>query len=167
MLITGTRWSSKNDAVVALDNSFMKIIQLLFSLQSHHLQSRENKATAKGLINSLCKFENIILLKIWRKLFIQFERVNKSLQSSNLNLQVTHNLYKSLIQYLENCDEEFEIMYTDAFNLFSESKNFTGGNIQTRSTTLQQSPDRYKDELKHTLFATIIQALLNEMRRRG
>lgn len=51
---TGTRWSSKNDSVEAVEKSFGKIIILLKSLlEDDHLQTPEHKAVARGLIYSV------------------------------------------------------------------------------------------------------------------
>lgn len=91
---TGTRCGAKNEAIVAIVTFYVKIIELLKSyLDVNQLQTEDNKATAKGFINHFRKFENIFMLKMWRKVLSQFNRVNNSLQKGNLNLSVTDKLY--------------------------------------------------------------------------
>lgn len=90
---TGTRWSSKNDAVIALDSSYAKIVGLLKSFLDKKELNALNQITAKGIINKLCQFKNIFMLKMWKIILSQFNRVNVKLQSKNLNLSVASKLH--------------------------------------------------------------------------
>lgn len=48
------------------------------------------------------------MLKMWRKISVQFNKVNIILQKSDLNLSVAAKLYQTLIAFLEKFDEQFE-----------------------------------------------------------
>lgn len=52
-------------------------------------KSGDNKAVVTGLIKKLCRFENILLLVLWKSVLTKFNFVNKALQKSNLTLSVT------------------------------------------------------------------------------
>lgn len=165
---TGTRWSSKHNAIVAIDTSYGKIINVLKSLlDENQLQTEDNKATARGLINKLCSFENVLMLKIWRIILGQFERVNRALQKSDLNLSVTSKLYKSLISFLEQLPEQYDSIFADALKLFEEVKAHEVDTVRTRSTSNRKDPEDEKQNLKDSLFLPIVNSLLINVKSRG
>lgn len=50
---------------------------------------KAEKELVTGLIKKLCRFENILLLVLWKSVLTKFNFVNKALQKSNLTLSVT------------------------------------------------------------------------------
>jgi hypothetical protein len=165
---TGTRWSSKHDAIVAIDTSHEKIIVVLKSLlEEDQLQTEENKATARGLINKLCTFENVLMLKIWKVVLGQFNRVNRTLQKSDLNLSVTVKLFESLISFLENIGGQYDSIFDDAFNSYEKVRVHTIETISTRSMSRQNNPEDEKESFRDHLFSPIAQSLLTNVKTRG
>lgn len=165
---TGTRWSAKNNAIVAIDTSYGKILGVLKSLLvNNNLQTEVNKANATGFINKLCTFENILMLKIWRKVLNQFQRVNLTLQKSDLNLSVTVKLYRFLILFLEKFDEQYDSIFGEALILFEEVQIHRIETVSTRSTSDRKSPEEEKQKHRDTLFQPIVQSLLTNVKTRG
>lgn len=106
------------------------------------------------------------MLKIWRIILNQFNRVNQILQRSDLNLSVATKLYKSFIAFLEKIHEQFDTIFNDALTLFEEFSNFESGMVQTRSRSNLNSPEENKTFYKEK-FLSIVQSLLKNLRTRS
>lgn len=95
---TGTRWSSKFDAVYALNTHLETVVNVLFSLiVDNCLQSCENINTAVGLLKKLCNFEFIIFLKIWYTILKLFHETQVHLQKVDLSISTAMLLFQSFL----------------------------------------------------------------------
>lgn len=97
---TGKRWSAKYNSVDALNGNIKQVQSVLLRLISDDsLQATpRNKLLATGHLREFWKFENILMLKI----LVKFERANKTLQNSDLNLSVAEKIYQSLVDHFQN-----------------------------------------------------------------
>lgn len=169
---TGTRWSSKNDAVAGINASYEKIIVVLKSLlEGDQLQTEDNKATAKGLILKFCKFDTILMLKIWRTILSHFQRVNVFLQKSDMNLSVAAKSYNSLISLMEKIGDQYDSIFEDASSVYEKVQVHTDdiSHVTTRSmsTSSRNTPEEDKENFKTRLFTPIVQSLLTNLKARG
>lgn len=128
-----------------------------------------NRALATGHLSDLCKFQNILVLKIWYAILVKFEMVNKALQKSDLNLSVAVQLYRSLICHCENLRMSDANMFDDFFNdaksvfLEIDADQYT---IKSRSTITKDNLDGNYDNLQSTIFTPIIELLISNLERR-
>lgn len=163
---SGTRWYSKNEAVVAIDTSYVKIVTLLHSFIEKKLLSPDSQATATGLINKLTQFNNIFMLKVWKIVLSQFNRVNRKLQAKDLNLSVTAKLYKSLIAFLLNSHEQFDAIFDEAMALHKEVSGLQIEMVKTRSVVNEENPEDNR-QMYEDKFASIIQSLVENLEIRS
>lgn len=160
------RWYAENESIVALDSSYAKIVMLLHLFIEKNLLSPDSKATATGLIKKLTQFSNIFMLKTWKIILSQFNKVNQKWQAKDLNLSVTAKLYKSLIGFLENFHEQFDSIFDDALTLYKEMSDLEIEMVKTRSVSNDNKPEdnrqMYKDKL-----ASIAQSLIENLKTRS
>lgn len=164
---TGTRWSAKHDSVSALSSSVVEVRDILLKLinDDESQTTPEHKAVAKGLLAELCKFQNLLMLKIWNAVLSKFHIVSKSLQKSDLNLSVTVQLYRSLLDYFENLKHQFDSLYYDAKILFEQS-NAEEYILHSRSAITLANIEEQKPILHRTIFTPIIDALIANLNER-
>lgn len=155
---TGTRWSAKYDAIKSLHLNLLKVKEVLISLQEEQcLQCDDSKCKARGLLNKLCKFENVLLLKVWHDILSKFNKVNQNLQKMDLDLSLTVKLYNSLDLYIDGLRDDFD-------GIFDETKLWYENNMvavmpfsvyQSRSTAVILT----KDDFFRSVFVPIIDGL--------
>lgn len=145
---TGTRWSAKFNSVNALNGCVKEVKSVLLRLiNEENLQTTpENKAIATGQLRDLCKFENILMLKIWYAILIKFEQVNKMLQKSDLNLSVAVRLYQSLMDHCEELKDRFEDFFNDAKTIYLDM-NAEEYTLRTRSAITLDNMDEKKNAM--------------------
>lgn len=119
---SGTRWYAKFNSIDALNGSIKQVKDVLLQMiNDEQLQTNGiNKVLATGHIRNLCKFENILMLKIWYAILKQFERVSKILQKSDLNVSIAVRLYRGLISYCEGVKDKFQVFFDDAKSVYIE-----------------------------------------------
>lgn len=164
---TGTRWSAKFSSINALNGCIKEVKAVLLRLiNDETLQTTpENKAHALGILRELCKFKNILMLKIWYAILIKFEHVNKMLQKSDLNLSVAVQLYQSLIKHCEDLKSRFAEFFDDARNVYTEidAEQYV---LKSRSAITIENMDEEKDNLESSIFQPIIDSLLTNLKTR-
>lgn len=163
---TGTRWSSKYESVHALHSCYLKVLTVLNDFLSEESVSSDSKVLATGLIKKLCRFENILMLVIWKSVLTKFNFINRALQKSNLTLSVIRKLYDSVNTDLENKD--YDKIFDESLQIFKTvSSDFQTNNIQTRSMLQGINPENEKDKLKKSVFELVVNALLSNLKQRA
>lgn len=164
---TGTRWSAKFDAVNALNGNILQVQAVLLRiLNDDSLQTtNENKALATGVLRELCKFENILMLKIWYAILVKFNMVNRTLQKSDLNISVAAQLYQSLVNHVETLKSQFDSFFNDAKSLYAklEADEYT---FRTRAAITSENMDDKKSYLKDTIFDPVLESLMENLKTR-
>lgn len=164
---TGTRWSAKFNAVNALNGNIKAVKTVLLRLiDDSNLQTTpENKTLSIGQLKDLCKFENILMLKIWYAILIKFEKINKMLQSSDLNLSVAVQLYQSLIQHYEELKTRFDDFFNDAKSTYLElgAEEHT---LRTRSAITLDNMDDKKEHCENIIFQAVLDSLITNLKNR-
>lgn len=164
---SGTRWSSKFDAVDALNSNIIKVKDVLLQLindESFQLKP-ETIALAVGQLRDVCKFENILMLKIWHNILGKFNTVSRKLQSSDLNLAVASQLYRSLITYYNNSSEKFDEFFQEAKSIYVElqADEYV---LNTRSAIYFENIDELRDTFKRTIFDSVLKSLNVHLEKR-
>lgn len=164
---TGTRWSAKFDSVDALNGNIFEVKSVLVRLITDDSlqQTPENKALATGILRDLCKFENILMLKIWYAILIKFEKVNRILQKSDLNLSVATQLYESLISHVESLESQFDDFFNDA-KMTYVNLNAEEYTLKTRSAITLDNMDQNKTVCQRTIFTPVIESLIANLKTR-
>lgn len=161
---TGTRWAAKFDSVSALNVSICEVKGVLLRLiDDDELQTtNENKALARGQLGDLCKFENIFMLKIWYAILSQFNKANLLLQKPNLNLSVAVQLYKGLINHLNDLKDQFNDLFNEAKLVYVKLE---GDKYVTRSRTAItiDNIDEQKTFFLQNIFKPIVDSLITNL----
>lgn len=119
--------------------------------------SAENKLFATGHLKELCKFENILMLKIWNEIIVKFERANKTLQNLDLNLSMAVKIYQSLVGHCEDLEDRFND-FQDAKSTYVEL-NYEEHTFKIRTAITLENMDDRENELYNNIFAPLIESL--------
>lgn len=164
---TGTRWSARFNSVDALNGNIKQVQSVLLRLiNDNSLQTTpENKVLATGHLAELCKFENILMLKIWYSILVKFERANITLQKSDLNLSVAVQIYQSLVDHCEGLKDRFYDFFQDAKSTYIElnAEEYT---FKSRSAITLDNMDQKKNELCNEMFMPVIESLITNLEAR-
>lgn len=166
---TGTRWSAKFNSVNALNGNINQVKAVLLRLiNDDSLQTTaENKALATGQLRNLCNFENIFMLKIWYAILAKFEKVNKLLQKSDLNLSVAVRLYHSLISHCEDLKTRFDEFFNDTKLIYVElnAEEYT---LKSRSAITLDNMDDEKsyNRIASAIFTPVVESLIDNLEKR-
>jgi hypothetical protein len=157
---TGTRWAAKFDSVRALIGSIFEVKDVLLRLiNDDSLQAtNEVKALAKGQLADLCKFENILMLKIWYATLSDFDKVSNLMQKPNLNLSVAIQSYKGLLFGLHDLRGQFDDLFNEAKIVYDklEGDKYI---IRSRTAITSENIDEQKASCYKNIFVPIIDSL--------
>lgn len=92
-----TKWSARASAVTALQDSYKEFLAVLSSIAENDDQSKETRNEAVSISKKMHKLEIIILTEIWNNVLTTVNKVNFSLQSTSLTMELAVKLLKSLI----------------------------------------------------------------------
>lgn len=164
---SGTRWSAKFEAVNSLNGNIVHVKGILAKLidDDELQQSDESKAIAKGILRDLCKFENILMLKIWYAILRKFNMVQTMLQSPDLNLSVTVTLYKSLVDHVEVLKSDFDHFFDEAKSIYTDLDADEHAQVYRGAITLNNMDDR-KEHCRDTLFMPVLNLLNDNLKSR-
>ncbi|XP_065650374.1 zinc finger MYM-type protein 1-like [Hydra vulgaris] len=107
-LLSGTRWSTRADAVTCLHDSYDEIKKALEFLIKDISQSKETQNDAQNLITKMNTFEIVFLTIFWNDILCHFNETSKILQKENLNLDVAVRILKSLLHFIKDLRSQFE-----------------------------------------------------------
>nr|CAI5823849.1 unnamed protein product [Callosobruchus analis] len=93
-----TRWSSRNDALLAVKKNFLLIRKTLYQLNL--ISNKKDEHECKSIINILESFDFLVLVKFFSSLFEIINPVSTALQHENNDLQKTSILLSNLLNRL-------------------------------------------------------------------
>ncbi|XP_025191154.1 zinc finger MYM-type protein 1-like [Melanaphis sacchari] len=103
-----TRWSSRNDACVSLNESWDEIIQVLSIIELDKTEKSETICEASGLRIQLEKLEMAFMAVLWGFLLNRLNAVSKKLQDVNIDVCTVLELYDSLIHLVNSQRDAFD-----------------------------------------------------------
>lgn len=113
-----TRWSSRNDALLAVKKNYLLIMKTLYQLNLISKKKKDEREECKNIINILESYDFLVLVTFFSSLFEIINPVSKALQHENNDLQKTTILLSNLLNRL--C----ELRNQNSFNsLLNESKD--------------------------------------------
>nr|CAI5846637.1 unnamed protein product [Callosobruchus analis] len=115
-----TRWSSRNDALLAVKKNCLLIMKTLYQLNLIS-NKKDEREECKSIINILENFDFLVLVTFFSSLFEIINPVSTALQHENNELQKSNILLSNLLNRL--C----QLRNQNSFNsLLNESKDFGG-----------------------------------------
>lgn len=164
---TGTRWSAKFDSVDAVNGSISEVQAVLLRIINDESlqQTNENKALALGVLRDLCKFENLLMLKIWHAVLVKFEKVNRMLQKSDLNFSVAAQLYRGLVSHTEEMKTQFDQFFDVAKSMYI-TLNAEENTLKTRSAITLANMEKSRQIWQSKIFDPIMESLLKNLHSR-
>ena len=104
--LCGTRWSSHTDAVSALSDGYLIVLDVIIKIKKDNLNAL-SLIELNYLYKRMNAFETVLLCKIWKALLCRINAVSKILQSNSIELMVAVNNFVALSNYI---DEKKTIM---------------------------------------------------------
>ena len=172
--LSGTRWCARADATNALFRGYKHIQAALQELESDRSQTPATRSDSGSLASQMDKVEIALLTVIWNALLERFNRTNKTLQSSTVDLGTVVMLYDSLIEFLHKLRD------TVVFDDFESAAKELSSNEEYREER-QRSRRRVKmfdksessesvqspgEKFRITVYYVIIDSLSAELQRR-
>ncbi|GCB81770.1 hypothetical protein scyTo_0021884, partial [Scyliorhinus torazame] len=139
-----TRWSSHYEAVRAIKNGYMGILQTLKHIFEDSEEKLECKQDAKNLYHKLVKLEYAILTVVWEEVL---ERFNKTKLRENSADRIAH--YESEAKGL--C-EDITSSYSDASKRIV-TRTFSDG---TSGVASLRGADKFRIEVLYQLYDSLI-----------
>ncbi|GCB66187.1 hypothetical protein scyTo_0000558 [Scyliorhinus torazame] len=100
-----TRWSAHYEAVRAIKNGYMGILQTLKHIFEESEEKPECKRDAKNLYHKLVKLEYAILTVVWEEVLERFNKTSKKLQTPGLDVFEGYLLLSSLLLFVKELRE--------------------------------------------------------------
>ncbi|XP_050302058.1 52 kDa repressor of the inhibitor of the protein kinase-like isoform X2 [Anthonomus grandis grandis] len=106
--VNTTRWSSRFDAIKALQSSYNSIKTCLNNIVTDVNEKNIVRVEASSLCEKLNFLENGIILSFWLDILQRVNDVNKTVQKENLDLCTTSQLFSSLVEYFDFLRDRFD-----------------------------------------------------------
>ena len=188
--LSDTRWSCRIDSLKAIDGTLPNIIATLEEIEDTERNGRI-VCEAKGLLNSICSFDFILLFVIFLDLLSYSKAVSDYLQCKDIDFISAVEMVKSLegiplfflliiIKFIgvlqdKRCEEEFEKYYIASQerceglgvkeqDLPPPKRRRVSGKIDDRETQHHYSTGKQK--FKVEVYYRIIDVMLNALQRR-
>ncbi|GCB73437.1 hypothetical protein scyTo_0002542 [Scyliorhinus torazame] len=100
-----TRWSAHYEAVRAIKNGYMGILQTLKHIFEDSEEKPECKRDAKNLYHKLVKLEYAILTVVWEEVLERFNKTSKKLQTPGFDVFEGYLLLSSLLLFVKELRE--------------------------------------------------------------
>ncbi|XP_072351187.1 zinc finger MYM-type protein 1-like [Scyliorhinus torazame] len=100
-----TRWSAHYEAVRAIKNGYMGILQTLKHIFEDSEEKPECKRDAKNLYHKLVKLEDAILTVVWEDVLERFNKTSRKLQTSGFDVFEGYLLLSSLLSFVKELRE--------------------------------------------------------------
>lgn len=171
--LSNTRWEAHAVATDAILNSYSQILDALDSISEDRDQKGETRQEAMNIANKMQEFEFVFMVTMWNDILQQFHRTSQALQSSELNLQVCADLYKTLTIYLQNLRERFEEFENKSKEILPDG-DYRGNSNRRRTRRVQVNDGpaedavlSARDKFRISTFYFIVDILQVEMKTRG
>nr|CAI5818433.1 unnamed protein product [Callosobruchus analis] len=142
--VSPTRWSSRNDALLAVKKNFLLIMKPLYQLNLIS-NKKDEREECKSIVNILESFDFLVLVAFFSSLFEIINPVSTALQHENNDLQKSSILLSNLLNRL--C----QLRNQSSFNsLLYESKDLAkewGGVTTVFKNSRRKITKRFFDEL--------------------
>ncbi|KAJ8677000.1 hypothetical protein QAD02_012787 [Eretmocerus hayati] len=163
-----TRWSSRTDSVLSVNQGYKGYQSALAELSSSNDE-------AIGLSESLNELETGVLLVFWNDILVQVNKTSMKLQSYNADLNSSIILLKSLGEFIESLRGKFEFYESRGKELTgSDEYHFVNKrrkepNVRLGSLGQNQAPHvnlTSSDKFRVELYIPIIDSLETSLRQR-
>lgn len=104
-----TRWAARWHAVRALVLNYWSYHETFKKIANDPAENNVTRVAANGICKEFLKLETAILLCLWYDILQRFDKSSKTLQSTNINLNVTCSIYKSLKEFVFGLRDEYDL----------------------------------------------------------
>ena len=170
--LSDTRWSAHADATKAFVKGYTKIQQLLDNLSEDDNQPQDARLQAGSLSNSMSFLETGIMAELWYVLLERIHAISCTFQDSKMDLNTVVQLYKSLIEFIDQQRSEFDI-YEQRGKLLSGNSHYREESERKRKRKRQFDEGNAADtefspsaRFKTQVFLQILDRLRNALSRR-
>ena len=130
--LSNTRWSARKEAVKALRQSWKEIIKALLAIADDTTQ----KTVTRNEANYINRLEVAILTVFWDSILNRFNAVSSLLQSSSVDMSSVVSLYNSLVTFVGECRDDFDI-YEEDGKFISDQAEYFKATSRKRKRTIQ------------------------------
>lgn len=114
---SSTRWCANAEATKTLRKNYREIINILQDLSNDRDQKASTRLEAASLHKKLLKTETVLNVIIWDTVLQRINKTSKLLQDSSANIGQFSSLFHSLIQFVKNVRENFDLYEKEAMDL--------------------------------------------------
>jgi hypothetical protein len=166
----GKRWSARADASHVIRKHYVKIRECLNDIAENEMENHLTRHEASCLSKQMDTLEVALMTVIWDTILKRFDATNCSLQSINISLGQSVQLYDSLGGFLQSVRNEFDRLEEEAQNLV-DGAGYQQNRKKTRKPAFDESreedaPLLPRDAFRTRVFYTIIDHLIVELHGR-
>lgn len=136
--VSGTRWSSRADAVSALKSNYLCIKEALNQISISENEKPITKLEAKQLGAKFEEYETAILTVLWDKILQRMNRASKSLQEMQYNILFGTKLLESLSDFMKEVRNNICEIEKDAQSL-TESRQYKATRFRKRKRQFDET----------------------------
>ncbi|XP_048031791.1 zinc finger MYM-type protein 1-like [Megalobrama amblycephala] len=115
--LSGTRWSARADATKALRFGYKAIQDALNEIKVDHGTPRAAQYEASQLITVMETLETAVMTVLWDELLRTINLTSKALQQVQIDVCTVPILYSSLIEYIGQARNDFDVYEAEAKTL--------------------------------------------------
>ncbi|XP_033125537.1 uncharacterized protein LOC117123647 [Anneissia japonica] len=104
-----TRWSARADATEALFRGYTHFQSALEEISADSSQNGDTRNDANSLAEKMDTIEVAIMCELWNDILKRFDCCSKMLQNATIELTPAIGLLKSLIEFLDERRETFDL----------------------------------------------------------
>ncbi|XP_072366900.1 zinc finger MYM-type protein 1-like [Scyliorhinus torazame] len=165
-----TRWPAHYEAVRAIKNGYMGILQTLKHIFKDSEEKPEYKRIAKNLNHKLVKLEYAILTVVWEEVLERFNKISKKLQTPGCDVSEGYLLLSSLLSFVKelrensadriaHCESEAKGLCEDITSSYSDaSKRIVTRKLSdgTSGIASLKGADKFRIEVLYQLYDCLI-----------
>ncbi|XP_044592940.1 uncharacterized protein LOC123270860 [Cotesia glomerata] len=170
--LSATRWAARYEAVQALNQHFVEIIETLIILEEDIEENAITRQEAKGIRIQLERLETAFMQILWHFLLSRFNAVSQRLQKIDCSIADVIDDYHTLIKVVADTRNEFEIYEKNALKI-SEIQDYKTTVSRQRKRKLYADETRDgdvqlsgRDQFRVNTFNVILDNLGSELRKR-
>lgn len=136
--LSQTRWSTRDDAFLALKEGYLVFKITLSEIAVDPIQTPKTKVEANGLCSKADKLETAVLTMVWSTRMYskhgpRVNKVNKQLEPKDIDIGIVDELYSSLVSFVAEVRANFEVYEKEDVEL-----------VEMESDTLVYSADTHR-----------------------